>query len=220
MYCVSIAHKIFQQLALYMESETISIILDKLLANMISAIDCDQLTEKSATKILNSLQLDNHINYFILSHSGFINLLNICNSCKVDELDQLLLDVLLTYVNRLESKLSHSNNGKVLTSVLEEICQNVPSLSKLLNRQTETKFDLLEVISTDVITDWITNPNACRISMVGLVIKHSKRHCQHFATIGIGCLSDNISEANVHLYLPLFESLTINQECKLNNDEF
>lgn len=210
-FMLHIAHKIFQQFTSYMEFKTISVILDKLLSNMASVGDSDQCTQNVVVEILVTLQLENHINYFMLSQSGFISLLKICNSCSIDKLDKLLLDILLTYISRLESKLSKSKDGEMLTKVSEEICQNIPSLSTLLHYQSETKSDLLEAISTDVILHWTTNPSVCRISMVSLVIRHSTRHWQHFATTGVSCLSDNVSEANIYLYLPLFKSLTFNQ---------
>jgi len=206
-----VAHKIFQQFATFMESQTISVILDKLLTNMLLASNSNQLAEDTIVEILTNLQLENHLNYFMLSQSGFVSLLSICNSHNVDELDKILHDILLAYINRPESKLHQSKDRKILTNVSEEICYNIPSLSTLLNYQTETKFNLLETISVDVVMNWIKNPNVDRVSMVNLCINHSKIYREHFATNCIKCLSDNISETNFHLYLPLIHSLTVNQ---------
>lgn len=210
MLCTFVAHKVFQRFASYMESTTISVILDKLLTNMALASGSGQLVESTAAEILVNLQLENYINYFTLSHSGFISLLNICNSCNNNELDKMLVDVLLTYANRPESKLTQSKNRVILTDILKDICQNIPSLSTVLNYQSETKPNLIEAISTDIVVKWITNPSVYRINIINLVIKHSKRS-EHFATTIVNSLSDNISEANIHLYLPLIKSVTINQ---------
>ena len=204
-----IAHKVFQQLASYMETKTISVILDKLLTNMMAV--SDQLMKNTAVEILISLQLQNHINYFTSSHSGFISLISICISCNVDELDKLLLDILLAYVNGVESKASQSKDREMLRCVSQEICQSVPSLAVLvLNRQSGAEPDLLEAVSTDVIMNWIINPSVNRVSMVDLVVNNNKRHWEHFSTSGINCLSGNISEENIYLFLPLLKSLTYN----------
>lgn len=191
-----------------MEPRTISVILDKLLTNMSLACASGKLTESNAVEILVNLQLENHIKYFTSSRSGFISLLNICISCNMDELDKLLLDILLACINRPESKLTQSKERKILSDLSGEICQNTPSLSTLFNRQSETNSVLLEAISTDIIMEWITNPSVHRINMVELVLKHSRRHWQHFITKCVSCLSDNVSETNIELYLPLIKSLT------------
>ena len=195
-----------------MESTTISSILDKLLSNMSLASASGKLTGSTAVEILVNLQLENHIKYFMSTHNGFISLLNVCNSCNIDELDEMLLDILSAYINRPESKLTQSMDRKKLTNISEEIYQSTPSLHTLFNCQSETQSDLLEAISTDIIIDWITNPSVHRINMVDLLVKHSRRHWQHFIT-NVGCLSDNVSETNVHLYLPLIKSLTA-KECE------
>ena len=199
-----------------MEPRNIAVILDKLLSSMSLAIASGKLMESTAVEILVNLQLENHVKYFMSTHSGFIGLLNICNSCNMDELDKLLLDILSAYVNRPESKLTQSKDRKILTEISGEICQNTPSLSTLFNHQSETTSDLLEAISIDVIMEWITNPSVHRINMVDLVLKHSRRHWQHFITKSISCLSDNVSETNIELYLPLIKSLTFSEakECE------
>ena len=205
-YALYIAHKIFQQFAPYMESKTVSVILDNILNNMISA--GDQLMKNNAVEILINLQLQNHINYFTSSYSGFISLLSICISCNVDKLDKLLLDILLAYINGLKSKVKQSRDREMLTCVSQEICHSIPSLSKqLFNCQSEANSDLLEAISTDIIMDWVISPTVCRVSMVNLVVSNNKIHKEHFATTVVNCLSDNMSETNVCLYLPLFKSL-------------
>ena len=206
-----VAQRIFQQFASYMEPKAVSIILDKLLANLALASGSNQLVENTAVEILVNLQLKDHISYFISSQSGFISLLNICNCYNMDELDKLILDILMVYVNRPESKSSQSKDRKILTNISEEICRSDPSLSTILTCQSEIKPDLLDVISTDITMNWITNPSTCRISIVDLVIKHSKRHCEYFTTTGISYLSNNVTEANIDLYLPLLECLTFNQ---------
>ena len=191
-----------------MESKTVSVILDQLLTNMSLAIASNKLVEDAAVEILVNLQLENHTKYFMLSHSGFISLLNICNSCNTDKLDKLLLDILSSCIHKPQSKLTQSKDGKMLANVLDEIYQNTPSLSKILDSQSDAKYNLVDSISTDVIMNWITNPSVNRVNMVYLVINHSKRHWQHFITRDVDCLSDNVSEANVCLYLPLIRSLT------------
>ena len=190
-----------------MDSKSVSVILDKLLTNMSLCIASNKLVEDTAVEILVNLQLENHTKYFMLSHSGFISLLHICNSYNTNELDQLLLDILSFYIHKSQSKLTQSKDRKILTKVSEEICQNTPSLSTILDSQSDTNHNLVDSVSTDVIMNWITNPSVHRINMVYLVINHSKRHWQHFITRGINCLSDNISEANICLYLPLIRSL-------------
>ena len=205
-YVLYIAHKIFQQLASYMESKTVSVILDNILINMVSV--SDQLMKNNTVEILVSLRLQNHINYFISSYSGFISLLSICISCNIDELDKLVLDILFVYINGLESKVKQPKDREMLACVSQEICQIVPSLSApLLSCQSGANSDLLEAISTDIIMDWVVNPTVCRVSMVNLIVSNSKKHKEHFATTVVNCLSDNTSETNVYLYLPLFISL-------------
>ena len=194
-----------------MEPKTISITLDKLLTDMSLGSASGKLTENTAVEILVNLQLENHIKYFVSTCTGFISLLNICNSYNMAELDKLLLDILSAYINKPESKLTQSKDRKILTNISEEICQNTPSLSILFNCNSKTKSDLLEAISTDIIMEWITNPNVHRINMVDLVVRHSTRHWQHFITNGVTCLSDNVSETNVPVYLPLIKSLTFNK---------
>lgn len=193
-----------------MDSETVSSVLDKLLTNMTLASNSNQLSRNIAVEILTDLQLENHIDYFTMSHNGLINLLNICNSYNTDELDKVLLDILLAYVHRPESKSHQSKNRKILTNISEEVCHNYPSLSALLDYQSEVKSDLLETIDKDVIMDWIVNTNNVRINIVDLVINHSKKHWEYFTISSISCLS-NITETNICLYLPLIKSLTHHQ---------
>ena len=99
------------------------------------AIASGKLTDNAAAEILVNLQLENHVKYFMSTRSGFISLLNICDSCNMDELDKVLLDILSACINRPESKLTQSKDRKILTDISREICQNIPSLSTLFNRQ-------------------------------------------------------------------------------------
>lgn len=210
LFFLYLAHKFFQHFSLYIESKSVTFILDKVLTNLSLVSHSDQLVKNTVVEILVNLQLKDHIDYFILSHDGFISLLNICSFCNIDEVDKLILDILIAYVNRSESKLSRSKDRAILTKVSDEICHNVPLLSKLFNYQPETKSDLLEVINTDIIMDWIRNPSVCRISIVDLVITHSKNHWEYFATAGVNYLSDIITEENIDVYLPLFKSVILN----------
>ena len=189
-----------------MKSDTVSTIMDNVLS---SILECDSEKVEVVVQLLHLLQLEEDSNQPVLSHDGFMKLLKVCSYHQSNAIDDLLLNVLRSYINTKTT--SRSENRQCLASIVEELCTINPSLTKLCSTlilDHAKGHDLLSLIDTGTITDWISRPSSARVKLTELVICHCKNHMKYFIATGIDLLSEAISDNLEHgqLFLPLIKS--------------
>jgi len=204
-YCI-IIHLVLKDLVPYMKLDTVSAIMDNILS---SVLECNSVKEEVVVQLLHLLQLEEYGNQPVLSHDGFMKLLKVCSCHHSNVIDDLLLNVLQSHINTKTT--SRSENRQCLASIVEDLCTINPSLTKLCSALVldHTKgYDLLSLVDTGTITDWISHPSSARVKLTELVICHSKDHMKYFITTGIDLLSETISDnlEYVQLFLPLIKS--------------
>jgi len=199
-------HLVLKDFVPYMKSDTVSTVMDDLLS---SVLECNSVKIDVVVQLLHLLQLGECSNQLVLlSHGGFMKLFKVCSYCHSSVIDDLLLNVLQSHINTKTT--SRSEDRHCLAIIVEELCTINPSLTKLCNDPIldHTRGDdLLSLLDTGVITDWISHPSSARVKLTELVISHSKHHMKYFITTGKDLVSEIISDnlENVQLFLPLIK---------------
>ncbi|XP_065899031.1 nucleolar pre-ribosomal-associated protein 1-like isoform X3 [Dysidea avara] len=192
-----------KDLAPYMKPDAVSAIMDNILSSVLVTDECSPVKMMVVVELLHILQLGELNTQPVLSHDGFVKLLNICNSYHSDVIDDLLLNVLQAHINTM----TRSENRQCLASIAEVLCSIDPSLTKLCSEQILEGHDL-SIIDTGTIANWISHPSSARVRLTELVISNCKKHMKYFTTMGIDLLSETISDnsENILLFLPLIKS--------------
>ena len=188
-----------------MKSDIISTIMDNVLSSVPVANECSSVMVENVVKVLHMLQMEQQST--LLSHDGFVKLLNICTYYNSDGLDELLLNVLQSLIST--NSVSSSENRQCLANIADELCAVDSSWTKLCGGLIlDHHHDVLSLINTATLADWITHPSSVRVRLTELMISHSKEHMKYFTATGIEILCEavaNVSE-NIQLFLPLIKS--------------